>query len=183
MPVSGVGGWATLSGRGSHQVPAPRLVSSSAVPLHRGHRAHAQTQGAGEQAPPTTPPPSPSRALARQLRSRLGEPGARQERWPFVPALLGSVLPWSRPTYRVWGETARRGGDCDGGNRRAAGTLPHRVLWHLCSKVRGTSRTTHAVSLMSAVERGGLLCACPILLCDVMHCTLGNVVFILTPVP
>lgn len=133
--------------------------------------------------PPHNPAPFPVQSACASAPKPPRRAGARQERWPFVPALLGSVLPWSRPTYRVWGETARRGGDYDGGNRRAAGTLPHRVLWHLCSKVRGTSRTTHAVSLMSAIERGGLLCACPILLCDVMHCTLGNVVFILTPVP
>ncbi|EDL17405.1 mCG147587 [Mus musculus] len=35
---------------------------------------------------------------------------------------------------------------------------------------------------MSAVERGGLLCACRVLLCDVLHCTLGNVVLTSTPV-
>lgn len=83
---------------------------------------------------------------------------------------------------RAQEETARRAGNCDGGNRRIPGTFPHRVVSHLRSKVRGASRTTHAVSLMSAVERGGLLCACRVLLCDVLHCTLGNVVLTSTPV-
>lgn len=64
-------------------------------------------------------------------------------------------MPWSRPTYRAQKETARRAGNCDGGNRRITGTFPHRVVSHLRSKVRGTSRTTHAVSLMGAGEWGG----------------------------
>lgn len=65
-----------LSGRGLHQVPAPRLASSSAVPLHRGRRAHAQTQGAGKQ-----PPPQP-RPLPRPERLRVSSEAASASRGP-----------------------------------------------------------------------------------------------------
>lgn len=143
------------------------------------------------QRPPPQPHPSPSPASPRPGRVRTA-PRELPQRGPGMGTYRGRPRP-SAPAIPRGPQTATHPhlpshgiGTSSWKLRRQPRARPSNVFQSLStvtrlrSKIRGTSRTTHAFSLLRASRSANLSAHAPSFLCDVSRCSLGNVVFILS---